>query len=337
MTESTLSRSPRRRPLGEFVLKASESYALLALAVLLAVAFSVIPSIGSTFASTGNVSLLMADQTVLLVVALAILIVVVTNVWDFSAAANAGFGAVVAAMVGVQTHSAVVSVVAAVLACTAIGLVNALLITVFKIHSVIATLGMTIVLSGIVNILTSGVTIVAGVPRELTVFGGASFFGIPAIAVVAIIVMLLVGYLLVRTPYGRYLYAIGSNRRAARLVGIRTEAYTFIALVLGGVLAGIAGVLILARTGSGNPSVGGGYLIPAYAVIFLGAIAVTPGRKNVGGTLIAVVFLGILNDGLTLLGSSSYVNDLVNGGALLLGVALSNVLARQRGRVLTTE
>jgi ribose transport system permease protein len=99
----------------------------------------------------------------------------------------------------------------------------------------------------------------------------------------------------------------------------------------------VAGAIILARTGAGNPTVGPGYILPAYAAVFLGAIAIHPGRWNVGGVVVAILFLGALNSGLTLAGANPYVNLLVNGFALLIGVGVANLFARQRGRTLTTS
>lgn len=318
-------------------LELGERFALVGLAALLIAVFSLLPASSEIFPTTANLQIVLADQAVLLAVSLAILVPIVTNVWDFSPGATAGLAAVLAASAASSSGSIAVGVGAALLAGLAIGVVNGFLVTVAKINSVIATFGMTIVISGLVQWKTGGNSIVRDIPAGLTAFGTSNVLGVPKIALAALAFAGLAYYVLRWTPYGRYLFAIGSSRPAARLVGLRVEALTFSTFVVAGLLAGVAGALLLARTGAGNPLVGPGYTIPAYAAVFLGAVAIQPGRWNVPGVVVAIFFLGALNSGLTLSGVDPFVNDLANGAALLAGVGVANLLARQRGRTLTTS
>jgi ribose transport system permease protein len=146
-----------------------------------------------------------------------------------------------------------------------------------------------------------------------------------ALAVVAALVY----YLLEHTPYGRYLYALGSNRSAARLTGIRIKMVVGTTFVIAGALCGAAGVLQVARAGGANPRLAEAILLPALAAAFLSAAAIRPGRYNVGGVLVSVYFLAVLNNGLNLAGAPEYVSNFVNGGALIVGVG---VAARLGGR-----
>jgi ribose transport system permease protein len=132
------------------------------------------------------------------------------------------------------------------------------------------------------------------------------------------------------TPFGRYLYAIGVNRTAARLVGLRTRLNLATAFVIAGALAGVAGILAVARAGGADPQLGDQLLLPAFAAAFLSAASIKPGRYNVGGLLVAVYFLAVLNNGLNLAGVEPYVNLYVNGGALIIGVGLAAHLGRKR-------
>jgi ribose transport system permease protein len=136
-------------------------------------------------------------------------------------------------------------------------------------------------------------------------------------------------YALNHTPLGRYAYAIGSNRSAARLVGIRSRLVLGGTFVASGALSGAAGVLEVARAGSADPNIGATLTLPALAAAFLSVAAIRPGRFNVGGTLVAIFFLAVLNSGLNLAGAADYVQNYVNGAALIVGVALS---ARLGGR-----
>lgn len=310
----------------------TEAYALAGLTVALLIFFSILSSSGATFATADNFRIVAADQSVLLIIALAVLVPIVCNAWDFTPGAVAGMAAVFGASVVSSSGSILLAVLAALGVGLAIGAINGVLITRFRINSVIATLAMTIVISGIVQWKTDGNTIVKGIPTSLTSFGSDSVIGVPYVAWVAILVALALSYLLTRTVYGRRLYAVGSNSSAARLVGLRNERLLFSTYLISGALSAVAGVLLLARTGSGNPQAGPGYILSAYAAVFLGASAVFPGRWNVWGVVIAVIFLGVLNSGLTLAGANTYVNSLVNGLALIAGVGVANVLARRRGR-----
>jgi ribose transport system permease protein len=142
---------------------------------------------------------------------------------------------------------------------------------------------------------------------------------------------LLLWYLLAQTPFGRSLYAIGSNPRSAKLVGVRVVGSVWTTFVLAGAIAGIVGVMQLARTGSATADTGTNLLFPALAAAFLGATAVVPGFFNVVGTIIGVLFVAVSVSGLTLSGASAWVSPVFNGAALLIAVGLSHYLGRHRG------
>lgn len=323
---------PHRSATSSRAIELAEAFALPALLIAVILFFVLLPSSSTAFASTANLRIILADQAVLLVICLAILFPMVTNTWDFSPGASAGLCAIVAASVVHSSGSILVAMLAALLTGIAIGMANGFLVTRMRVNSVIATLGMTIVIAGFVQWKTNGNALLAGIPRSVTSFGSDKFLGTPVLMWVALGVSGISFYVLRRTIFGRDLHAIGSNLQAARLVGLRIERFIFSAYVIGGILAACAGMMILARTGSGNPEVGPGYLLPAYAAVFLGATTITPGRWNVWGVVVAVLFLGVLNSGLTLAGASSYVNSFANGLALFVGVGVANVLAYRRGR-----
>ena len=123
---------------------------------------------------------------------------------------------------------------------------------------------------------------------------------------------------------------MGSNREAASLVGISILKVLFSSFVIAGLLAGMAGALQVARSGGGNPNVGEGLTLPALAAAFLSAASIKPGRYNVWGTLGAIFFLAILNNGLNLAGAPNYVSNYVNGTALIVGIGLAAILGRRR-------
>jgi ribose transport system permease protein len=138
-----------------------------------------------------------------------------------------------------------------------------------------------------------------------------------------------VGYFLQQTPAGRHLYFIGANPRAAELVGLSVRRHVFASFVTSGFIAGAAGILQVAIAGNASPQVGPGFTLPALAAAFLGATAIVPGRFNVLGTLVAVLFVAIMVNGLTLLGAADWVQPLVNAISLLAAVTIATVAARR--------
>ncbi len=331
-TQETKREGNRPSARGHRAIELAEALALPALLLAVIMFFALLPASSESFATTANLRIILADQAILLVVCLAILFPMVTNTWDFSPGASAGFCAIIAASVVHSSGSVFVATLAALGTGAVIGVANGFLVTRMRVNSVIATLGMTIVIAGFVQWKTDGNALLAGIPKSVTSFGSDQFLGIPVLMWMALALSAVAFFVLRRTVYGRDLHAIGSNLAAARLVGLRIERFIFTAYVIGGLLAACAGMMILARTGSGNPEVGPAYLLPAYAAVFLGATTITPGRWNVWGVVVAVLFLGVLNSGLTLAGASSYVNSFANGIALFVGVGVANVLAHRRGR-----
>jgi ribose transport system permease protein len=313
-------------------IKALEAYALLGLLVAVAVFFSVWSRTGDTFSSAANLRILVANQAVIGIVALGALIPLIANEWDLSVGANAGVAAIFSASAMSSGRPVLVAIPLALGIGTSVGVANALLVTRIHVNGVITTLGMSTILAGVINQKTGGRSVASNIPSSVTEFGSRNWLGIPRVVFVLAIVALGVYYLLDHTPFGRYLYALGSNPRAARLVGLRTTLIVAASFVLAGVLSGAAGVLQVARQAGADPRVGEGFTLPALAAAFLSAASIKPGKYNVGGTLVAIFFLATLNSGLSLAGAPAYVSRYVNGAALIIGVGLAAFLGRRRLR-----
>jgi ribose transport system permease protein len=217
----------------------------------------------------------------------------------------------------------------AVLVATAIGAVNGFVVVQLKVNSFIATLGMSSLLLALTYWITDGVQIVSGFADWFLDLGTLQIIGIPlpfyAMVVLAIVVYIVIEYL----PIGRYLYASGGNPVAARLAGVRVDRIVFGSLVVSSLVAGLAGVVLAARLGTASPDIGPSYLLPAFSAVFLGSTQIKPGRVNVVGTLIAIYLLATGVKGLQLAGAPVYVDDLFNGAALIIAVALAARSARK--------
>jgi ribose transport system permease protein len=315
----------RRRRVVDYL----EALALPACLLLAGAYFALNPATSTTFLTSANLQVLIGGQAVVAIVALALLVPLCADQWDLSVGATAGLGAVYAAATmsgGSVTKGVLVALVVGAL----VGLVNALIVTRFNVNAVIATLGTMTIIAGVINLKTGGIAIVSQIPDSLINLGSETWLGVPKIGVLVAVVALAVHYLLEHTPYGRYLYALGANPTAARLVGLRTRSLIASTFVVAGVLASIAGILAVARSGGANPRLGDQLLLPAFAAAFLSAASIKPGRPNVGGLLVAVYFLAVLNNGLSLAGAQPYVSSFVNGGALIVGVALATYLGRRK-------
>jgi ribose transport system permease protein len=315
---------------GRLLVHYGEAYTLVALTALIAVFFSLLPLTSETFPTAANAQIVIGNQAVLAIVALAAFVPLVLNEFDVSVGATLGLASIYGALAMSTGVPWPVALLIAAGIGTLIGLVNGLIVTQAGVNSLIATLGTSIIIHGIVVWQTHGVSIVTNIPSIITKFGSGAVFGIPLPFFALLVVVLVLGYLMSYTPFGRYLYAIGSNISAARLVGINTNRMILTSFVLCGLLSGLAGFLQVARAGGANPRVGESFTLPALAAAFLSAAAIKPGVYNVPGVIVAVFFLATINSGLNLAGADVYVNDLVNGSALILGVALSRFLGRDR-------
>jgi ribose transport system permease protein len=214
-----------------------------------------------------------------------------------------------------------------------VGLVAGTTVAKVGVNSLIVTLGLSAVLAGIVTWYTESQSIITGISSDLVELGTGNWFGIPRTVYFLALVALFVHYLLEHTPFGRYLASIGANVRAARLVGVRVDRVVLLSFVVSGTLAGVAGVLLVARNGSASPQVGTvGDSLQALTAAYLGATAIRPGRFNVVGTLVAIFFLAFTISGLSLAGLDSWINDVFNGVALFVAVVVSTVVGRRRAR-----
>lgn len=323
--------APRRLRRPE-LLPTVERYGLLALLAGCIITFSALPKSSDLFASKANLVNILGSQVSLCVVAVAFTLPLMVGQLDLSIASIAGLASIGTATAMSRFHAPLaVAVVVGILVGVAAGAINGFLIAYLGLDSIIVTLaGMTLI-AGLVQWYTDGLSINTNISSKLTDFGSLQWFGIPRITYLLVAVALVAWYLIEMTPFGKYVRMIGSNRSAARLVGLPVRSMIFTVFLISGALAGVTGVLLTARAGAANPQEGPGLLLSALAAVYLGATAIQPGKFNVIGTIVGVFFLAVAVSGLTLLGVPPFVGDLFNGGALLTAVALSRVFGRARG------
>ena len=318
----------RRTPLRSLSIRFS-AWALPLIFLVFVAFFSIMePGI---FPTTQTVVTLLRTESVAAILALALIFPLVVGQFDLSVGAVLGVGAILVTGLPSQQGMALApSIAVAIAACGLIGLVNGLLVAWLGVTSLVATLGTSVMISGSVLWYTGGTVFYSGIPPELSSLAQGTFLGVPLPAIFLLIISLVAWYTLEATPLGRYLYAVGGSRDAAKLSGLNVSRLTVVAFVISGVLAGFAGVLQSAQLGSGNPNIGPPFLLPAFASAFLGATAVKIGVFNVWGTLIAVFTVAVGINGLQIMGADFYVAPIFQGAALLTAVIATRHLLRER-------
>jgi len=203
-----------------------------------------------------------------------------------------------------------------------VGAVNSALVTLVGIPSLIATLATGSILYGLNFITTSGRAIYGGLPDTYLWFGQGQWLDVPTPAWAMVLFVALAWFVMERTTFGRYVYAVGGNLKAAELSGLNARFYRAAALVVCSVFAAVAGALLAARLGSGQPNVGERYLLDGLATVFIGMTMFRPGTATVTGTFFGALFIGIINNGLNLMGMDSYIQSIVKGIIILVAVAI---------------
>jgi ribose transport system permease protein len=279
-----------------------------------------------TFLTAATFQTILGSQAVLVVLTLGLLVPLTAGDYDLSIASVLTLSAMVLALLNVD-HGWPIgwSIVAALLSGVAVGVVNGGLVVLLRLDSFVVTLGMSAFVSGIV-LWISGSRTIGGVSESLVDPVTVSrFLGIPLGFYYGLALCVVLWYVLELTPLGRRLLFVGRGRSAARLGGVRVGRVRFGALVASGTFAAAAGVLYAGTTGGADPSSGASYLLPAFAAAFLGATAIVPGRFNPWGSLVAIYFLWTGITGLQLHGTSSFVQQLFYGGALILALVVSRL------------
>jgi ribose transport system permease protein len=277
-----------------------------------------------------NAILSLAAPTV--VVALGITVVLAQGDFDLSFPSILGLSSALCFLLMVEDRVAwawPVAVMVALFAGSVAGWVNGLVVSRLGLAPMISTLGMSTALVGVEYLFTNQETVYGNVPRTFTNLGQADgLLGLNNSVWIALGVVWIFYVLLEHTESGRYFYATGGNREAARLSGLPISRIRTFGYVLAGLAAGVAGVLLTAQTASSSPASGQPYLLPALAAAFLGTAMFRQGQFNVLGTLVGVLFLGVIQTGLIMLQLSTAIINIVQGVLLVGAILISRFGAR---------
>ncbi len=276
-----------------------------------------------TFLNANTWRSLFDTEALTAIVAIGLTISLAAGVFDLAIGLQVGLaGIIVAKLLSAFSLPIPVAILITIVVSALVGLISGLLVVRLRIDSFIATLALASVLTAAVQWVSGGQQIL-NLSADFQALGTSDILGITLPVWAMVIVALLAWYVLDRTPAGRHVYATGGNPAAARLAGVSVGRVTIVSLIVGGVIASVAGILFSSRIGVGDPTIGPAFLLPAFAAATLGSTQFRSGRYNILGTLVSVYVLAVGSKGLQLAGAPTWIPDLFNGLAIILAVSLA--------------
>lgn len=283
----------------------------------------------SPYFFTLNNILTVATQTaVIAIIAIGQSYVMITGGIDLSIGSNIAFSGMIAGLAMAGSFPVYIACIFGIIGGTLIGLLNGLMVSYANMPPFIATLGTMTAVRGLSLTLTQGIPI-SGLPRAFTVIGTGKSLGIPNPVLIMLGLTIVFGLILAKTKLGRYIYASGSNIDAARLSGVNTKLVLTITYIFSGFLASCAGLIMAARIISAQPAAGEGYELDAVASSVIGGVSAMGGEGLIGGTFIGAFVIGVLRNGLNLVGVSPFIQKIVIG-VVIVGAVFFDRIKRKK-------
>ena len=302
----------------------------IAIALLLLVA--AFAFLSPLFLTAGNISNIFTQIAINVCLAVGMTFVILIGGIDLSVGSVMAFCAVVAGTVlkldGLSVGAAIsLSILASLAVGVLCGLINGVVSSQWAIPSFIVTLGMLNIARGAALQWTDARSIYE-FPNAFNNFGTAALFGMPALFLVALLMVVAGWVVLTRTVFGRLLYAIGNNEEAVRLAGHNVLFYKIAAFTICGAAVGVAAVLYMTRLTVASPILGIGFELNAIAAVIIGGTSLSGGRGSMVGTLLGACIIGVLANGLVLIGVSDFIRQMITGGVIILAVVLDSYRLR---------
>jgi ribose/xylose/arabinose/galactoside ABC-type transport system permease subunit len=281
----------------------------------------VLALLSDRFLTVSNAVNVLRQSSINGIIAVGMTFVILTAGIDLSVGATLALSTVVTANLLQQSIPVLLAVLIGLALGAVLGLLNGLIITKARVPPFVATLGMMTVARGLALTYTQGRPI-TGLPDAFRFIGTGSLGPIPMPIVIAGLTFLVGWVLLKRTRMGEYIYAIGNNPVAARYAGIATDSYVTFVYVLAGLLSALAGMILVARLNSAQPTAGIAYEFDAIAAVVVGGTSFAGGEGSLGGTLLGVLVIAVINNGLNLLNVSSFYQPVVTGIVIALALLI---------------
>ena len=276
----------------------------------------------NSFLSAANLENVARQVSINAIIAVGMTCVILTGGIDLSVGSLMALSGTLIAGLMVAGMNAVAALVIGVAIGLGFGVANGFFVAFAGMPPIIVTLATMGIARGLALIYTGGYP-VDGLPDWFSFFGSGKVFGVQAPILIMLIVYLLAWVLLERMPFGRYVYAIGGNEEATRLSGIRVARVKLVVYAFSGLTSAIAAVVLTARLMSGQPNAGVGFELDAIAAVVMGGTSISGGRGSIIGTLLGALLLGVLNNGLNMVGVNPYVQNVIKGAIILLAIYIS--------------
>lgn len=281
------------------------------------------------FATWRNIRNILRQTSINGLLSIGMTFVILTGGIDLSVGSVLAFGGVVSASLvskasGGEIYSPTVAIMAAMGVGIIMGGITGILVAKWKVAPFVASLGMLSVARGLTYIYTDGMPI-PKIDRAFLFIGKGSVLGLPMPVFIFAIVVLISYIVLKKTRYGRYIYAVGGNEQSARISGINTKFIIFSVYVISGLLAAFGGAILTARTTAGLPQAGQSYELDAIAAVVIGGTSLKGGQGSLVGTVIGALIIGVVNNGLDILGVSSYYQQVVKGSIIVIAVLIDSI------------
>ncbi|MBY4693069.1 ABC transporter permease [Burkholderia latens] len=280
-----------------------------------------------SFLSAANLENVLRQVSINAIIAVGMTCVILTGGIDLSVGSVMALSGTLAAGLMVAGVNAVAALAIGIAVGFGFGFANGVFVAFAGMPPIIVTLATMGIARGLALIYTGGYPI-DGLPDWVAFFGSGKVLGIQAPVLIMLVVYAIAWLLLDRMPFGRYVYAIGGNEQATRLTGVRVARVKLIVYTLAGLTSAIAAVVLTGRLMSGQPNAGVGFELDAIAAVVMGGTSISGGRGAILGTLVGALLLGVLNNGLNMVGVNPYVQNVIKGGIILLAIYIS----RERSR-----
>jgi len=310
-----------------FLKKLNQKAGIIVILLIMCIILSIVTN---NFLTSRNLINILRQISFYCIIGLGSMMVIVTCGIDMSPGSIVGVISVVTALNGVTGKGNVfLWFVLAIVVGAIFGAANGILVAYPGLPAFIVTLGTQIIGRGIALLITDGHPI-TGLNENLVFLGAGKVGPIPMPVIIMAILCLITWYILRYTSFGRYIYAIGSNEQAAKISGINTKLVKMFVYVYAGILASIAGMVLTGRVASGQPALGEGYEVYSIAGAVIGGAALSGGVGTVYGVVVGSLVIGVLNNGMDLLGVSSYWQKIAQGSIIILAVLFDYLRKRNK-------
>jgi ribose transport system permease protein len=292
--------------------------------------FLIFSLLAKNFLSIDNLLNILRQVSMIGIVVVGITFVMIGGGADLSVGGQMAVGGIITAILMVKFGVAILpACLVCLLVCTFLGFLNGFITVKLNMFSLVVTLGMMLILQGLAYVITGGYS-VFGFPEAFKFLGQGYIWVIPVPVIIFIVVVAIAWFILENTYLGRQVYAMGSNPEAARLAGINLDKMTMLVFTLCGLVTGISSLIMLSRINSGQPSAGASYPFDCMTAAVLGGISFGGGEGKLLGAVMGVLIIGVLNNGMILMGVDAYWQGVIKGIVLIAAVGIDTIQRRTK-------